>query len=192
MFPYHDENETERTPVITIAIITLCFGWISFRARALPARRMISGLRLHRQGEFTQQAPVGSGFRMDARHYCTVIAGPEYEIVFTSMFLHGGWMHLLGNMWFLWLFGNNMEDARARAFLSSICCADLLRPSASLAQCRFGAPMVGASGAISGVMGAYLVLYPRVGLHPGAARDSSSPPRAARVGHADLLGVCNS
>jgi membrane associated rhomboid family serine protease len=80
------------------------------------------------------------------------------------MFLHGSWMHLIGNMWFLWLFGNNVEDSMTRSrfvvfyLLSGIGAALLqvaLEPNSTI-------PMVGASGAISGVMGAYLVLYPRV------------------------------
>jgi len=84
--------------------------------------------------------------------------------VLTSMFMHGGWMHLIGNMWFLWLFGNNIEDSTTRprfvAFylLSGLAAAMgqvLANPSSEI-------PMVGASGAISGVMGAYLVLFPRV------------------------------
>ena len=85
--------------------------------------------------------------------------------VFTSMFLHGGWMHLLGNMWFLWLFGNNIEDSMTRPrFLVFYLLCGVWRG----AGCRLAAnphsamPMVGASGAISGVMGAYLVLFPHV------------------------------
>jgi membrane associated rhomboid family serine protease len=80
------------------------------------------------------------------------------------MFLHGSWMHLLGNMWFLWIFGNNIEDSmgRARFVVFYLLCGLV----AALAQVALnpasGVPMVGASGAISGVMGAYLVLYPRV------------------------------
>ena len=85
----------------------------------------------------------------------------------TSMFLHGGWFHLIGNMWFLWLFGNNVEDSMGRfryaAFyllcgLAAAATQTLLSPSSVV-------PMVGASGAISGVMGAYVVLYPRVRVH---------------------------
>ena len=80
------------------------------------------------------------------------------------MFLHGSWMHLLGNMWFLWLFGNNIEDSMTRPrFCSSICCAVWRRRWLQVvADPDSAVPMVGASGAISGVMGAYLVLYPRV------------------------------
>jgi membrane associated rhomboid family serine protease len=80
------------------------------------------------------------------------------------MFLHGSWMHLIGNMWFLWLFGNNVEDAMSRVqfvifYLLCGLAAGLLQVLTSTAS---AVPMVGASGAISGVMGAYLVLYPRV------------------------------
>jgi membrane associated rhomboid family serine protease len=80
------------------------------------------------------------------------------------MFLHGSWMHLLGNMWFLWLFGNNIEDAmtRPRFVVFYLACG----LAAALAQVWTNptsvVPMVGASGAISGVMGAYLILFPRV------------------------------
>ena len=80
------------------------------------------------------------------------------------MFLHGGWMHLIGNMWFLWLFGNNVEDSMGH--LRFIAFYLLTGLAAALGQVIVSpdsiVPMVGASGAISGVMGAYLVLYPRV------------------------------
>jgi membrane associated rhomboid family serine protease len=80
------------------------------------------------------------------------------------MFLHGGWMHLLGNMWFLWLFGNNVEDSMTRPrfvvfYLLSGLAAAMLQVWSNPAS---PVPMIGASGAISGVMGGYLVLYPRV------------------------------
>jgi membrane associated rhomboid family serine protease len=82
--------------------------------------------------------------------------------IFTYMFLHGGWMHFLGNMWFLWLFGDNVEDrlGRPRFLLFYLACG----VAAALAQFALapgsGIPPVGASGAISGVMGAYFLLYP--------------------------------
>jgi membrane associated rhomboid family serine protease len=82
----------------------------------------------------------------------------------TSMFLHGGWMHLLGNMWFLWLFGNNIEDSMGRLrFLLFYLLTGLAAAFGQVvANPNSVIPMVGASGAISGVMGAYLILYPRV------------------------------
>jgi membrane associated rhomboid family serine protease len=80
------------------------------------------------------------------------------------MFLHGGWMHLIGNMWFLWLFGNNVEDSmtRPRFLAFYLICGVAAAMAQVLAEPDSIIPMVGASGAISGVMGAYLVLYPRV------------------------------
>jgi membrane associated rhomboid family serine protease len=82
----------------------------------------------------------------------------------SSMFLHGSWMHLLGNMWFLWLFGNNVEDSMTRSrFVAFYLLCGL---AAAFAQVMVDAssaiPMVGASGAISGIMGAYIVLFPHV------------------------------
>jgi membrane associated rhomboid family serine protease len=102
--------------------------------------------------------PLGEGL------VCVVDPGPEASNILWSMFLHGSWMHLIGNMWFLWLFGNNIEDSMTRprfvAFyllcgLAAALLQVFVEPDSAI-------PMVGASGAISGVMGAYLVLFPRV------------------------------
>jgi membrane associated rhomboid family serine protease len=95
---------------------------------------------------------------------CVIDPGMQVSNVFTSMFLHGSWMHLIGNMWFLWLFGNNIEDSMTRPrFVAFYLLTGI---SAALAQVMAdpssAVPMVGASGAISGVMGAYLILFPRV------------------------------
>jgi membrane associated rhomboid family serine protease len=95
---------------------------------------------------------------------CLTDAGRQPLNVLTSMFLHGSWMHVLGNMWFLWIFGNNIEDSMGR--LRYVVFYLVAGVTAALTQVFLnpasGIPMVGASGAISGVMGAYLVLYPRV------------------------------
>jgi membrane associated rhomboid family serine protease len=166
MFPYHDENETERTPVVTIAIIAICvIVWIVVQGAGTDPKLAASVCNLGLvPGEFTQQAPVGSGFSMGNGMACIVDPGPEYSHVFTSMFLHGSWMHLLGNMWFLWLFGNNIEDSmtRPRFVLFYLLCGIAAAFLQILAEPSSPVPMVGASGAISGVMGAYLILYPRV------------------------------
>jgi membrane associated rhomboid family serine protease len=115
-------------------------------------------------GELTLSVPPGTSFPMGENIACLTDPGPQYRNVITSMFLHGGWMHLLGNMWFLWLFGNNIEDSMTRPrfvgfYLLSGLAAALAQVAAEPAS---AIPMVGASGAISGVMGAYLVLFPRV------------------------------
>jgi len=82
----------------------------------------------------------------------------------TSMFLHGSWSHILGNCLFFWVFGNNIEDSmgRLRFLLFYLVCGLAAAAAQVLVSPASPAPMVGASGAISGVMGAYLVLYPRV------------------------------
>ena len=80
------------------------------------------------------------------------------------MFMHGGWFHLLGNMWFLWIFGDNVEDAMGslRFFCFYLLCGLAAAAAQILADTHSPVPMVGASGAIGGVLGAYVVLYPRV------------------------------
>jgi membrane associated rhomboid family serine protease len=106
----------------------------------------------------------GTGFPIAEGLQCVIDPGAQSDHLLTSMFLHGSWMHLIGNMWFLWLFGNNIEDSmtRPRFVVFYLLCG----LAAALLQVAFepdsAAPMVGASGAISGVMGGYLILYPRV------------------------------
>ena len=83
------------------------------------------------------------------------------------MFLHGGWLHLLGNMWFLWLFGDNVEDAmgHVRFAVFYLLCGLAAFAAQALADPTSAIPMVGASGAIGGVLGAYARLYPRARVH---------------------------
>jgi membrane associated rhomboid family serine protease len=93
------------------------------------------------------------------------VFGPLPQVgLLTSMFLHGSWLHLLANMWFLWLFGNNVEDSMGHGrFLAFYLVAGLLAAAAHIWSAPDSVvPMVGASGAISGAMGGYLLLYPRV------------------------------
>lgn len=114
-------------------------------------------------GELTGRAagevmPLGEGL------YCVVDARPAWHTLLTSMFLHGDWLHLLGNLWFLWLFGDNVEDDLGHgAFVGFYVVCGL---GAALTQMVIdpgaAVPMVGASGAISGVMGAYIVRFPHV------------------------------
>jgi len=81
---------------------------------------------------------------------------------FTSMFLHGGWFHVIGNMWYLWIFGDNVEDRMEhfRYFAFYILCGIAAGFTHLFTNVRSGIPTVGASGAIAGVMGAYFILYP--------------------------------
>src|SRR5690606_8412217 len=97
---------------------------------------------------------------------CTLHPGGHLLAPLTSMFLHGGWLHLVGNMWFLHIFGNNVEDVMGRGrFVLFYLLSGLAAAGAQVAaQPGSTIPMVGASGAIGGVMGAYVLLYPRAGI----------------------------
>jgi membrane associated rhomboid family serine protease len=166
MIPYHDENETQRTPYVTIVLIALCVAaWLLLQGGggtlALAASVCDLGLI---PGELTASLAPGTRLPMGEGLVCVTEPGRQASNLLTSMFLHGSWMHLLGNMWFLWLFGNNIEDSMTRPrFVAFYLLSGL---TAALAQVMANPaseiPMVGASGAISGVMGAYLVLFPRV------------------------------
>ena len=92
---------------------------------------------------------------------------PAWRTMVTHMFLHGGWLHILGNLWFLWIFGNNVEDSMGhfRFLVFYVLCGFAAAGLQILSDPSSGIPMVGASGAIGGVMGAYVLLYPRVRVH---------------------------
>jgi len=165
MFPIHDENPTLRRPAVTLSLIgvTVC-AWLFLQGagseRALAASICSFGLIPAEVTGLpnTELVPVGHNL------VCQVEPGNAWHTAFTSMFMHGGWFHLIGNMWFLWIFGNNVEDSMGRfRFLVFYLCCGL---GAAFAQVFIDptstVPMVGASGAIGGVMGAYVVLYPRV------------------------------
>jgi membrane associated rhomboid family serine protease len=166
MFPYHDENETSRPAYVTAAIIAInVFVWLFVQGAGTPAALAASVCNLGLiPAELTQSVRPGTAFPMGDGIACLVDPGREPFHVITSMFLHGSWMHLIGNMWFLWLFGNNIEDSmtRGRFVIFYLLCGLAAALLQTMVNPRSIVPMVGASGAISGVMGAYLVLYPRV------------------------------
>jgi membrane associated rhomboid family serine protease len=170
MFPYRDDNPTIGTPVVTVALIGLnVAAWLLVQGMGAEPYLSKSVCELGLiPGELLGRIPPGYAVPVSETMACVV--DPEHHEWYTpvtSMFLHGGWLHLIGNMWFLWLFGNNVEDSmghfRYVAFylLSGVAAAaaqTIVNPTSPI-------PMVGASGAISGVMGAYVVLYPRVRVH---------------------------
>jgi len=167
MIPYRDENQTQRTPFITLGIIAInVLVWIFFQrgGQDIAVASSVCNYGLI-PGELTGLfRPGDPGFPMGGGMVCLADPGRQFSHLITSMFLHGSWMHLIGNMWFLWLFGNNIEDSMTRPrfvafYLICGLAAALAQVSANAAS---NVPMVGASGAISGVMGAYLILYPRV------------------------------
>jgi membrane associated rhomboid family serine protease len=153
MIPLHDDNPTEIAPLFTILFIAICvlvFFW---------------QLSLGGQGN---QAAVYSLGVIPAVLLNKVSLPPELALIpaeltiFTSMFMHGGFMHLAGNMLYLWIFGNNVEDAmgHVRFITFYLLCGIAAVFGQVLQNPASEIPMIGASGAISGVLGAYLLLYP--------------------------------
>jgi membrane associated rhomboid family serine protease len=169
MLPYRDDNPTLVTPVATMAIIALNVAvWVLVQGMGSePAlARSVCELGLI-PGDFLGRLPDGYAIRMGPGVACVVSGEPAWYTPLSSMFLHGGWLHLIGNMWFLWLFGNNVEDSmgRVRYVVFYLLCGLAAAGTQMFLNPSSGVPMVGASGAISGVMGAYVLLYPRVRVH---------------------------
>ncbi|WP_084462514.1 rhomboid family intramembrane serine protease [Oceanibaculum pacificum] len=154
MIPLSDDNPTERQAILTILLIVACIAVFAWQAslgddagnRAVYALGLIPSVLLG-----TQVLPAG------------VALVDPWMTVLTSMFLHGGWLHLGGNMLYLWIFGNNVEEAlgRVRYLLFYLLCGGAAAFLQVAADPASGVPMIGASGAISGVLGAYLLLFPR-------------------------------
>jgi len=166
MIPYHDENATIRPAYVTMAIIAACaVMWLLVQGAGamVPLAASVCNLGLI-PGELTGLLRPGMQFPIAEGLVCVIDPGAQSSHILTSMFLHGSWMHLIGNMWFLWLFGNNIEDSmtRPRFLVFYLLCGLAAAPLQVVFEPDSAAPMVGASGAISGVMGGYLVLYPRV------------------------------
>jgi membrane associated rhomboid family serine protease len=154
MIPLHDDNPTETTPVLTIAFIAACVVVFLYQVSLPPE----SGERF----VFAYGAIPAVVFGREALPL-EIAAVPASVSLLTSMFLHGGWMHLIGNMLYLWIFGNNIEDAmgHVKFLVFYLICGVIAALSHALTAPGSTVPMVGASGAISGVLGAYLLLYPR-------------------------------
>jgi membrane associated rhomboid family serine protease len=170
VIPYKDENPAELTPLVTVGIIGVnVLAWVLVQGaggndEALAASVCQLGLI---PGELLRTVPPGTAVPIGAGLHCVLSAAPHWSTVLTSMFMHGGWIHLLGNMWFLWIFGNNIEDAmgHARFAVFYLVCGVIAALTQVLVDPHSAVPMVGASGAISGVMGAYVLLFPRVRVH---------------------------
>ncbi|HEX8905402.1 MAG TPA: rhomboid family intramembrane serine protease [Longimicrobiaceae bacterium] len=154
MIPLRDDNPTELKPVVTIALIVANLAaWVLLQGAGLDQHAL-------------EQSVLVFGTKpceLTGAHPCRSGSGLGWAELLTSMFMHGGWEHILGNMLFLWVFGNNIEDSmgHTRFILFYLICG----VAAGLAHVALSPgsemPAVGASGAISGVMGAYVVLYPQ-------------------------------
>jgi membrane associated rhomboid family serine protease len=169
MFPVRDDNPHFLTPVTTYTIIALnALAWTLAQGLGTEPALSASVCRLGLiPGELLQTVPAGTSVPMSESTACVISPSPSWFTPITSMFMHGGWLHILGNMWFLWIFGNNVEDSMGhlRFAVFYVLCG----LAAAALQVAFSPdsaiPMVGASGAIGGVMGAYVLLYPRVSVH---------------------------
>lgn len=160
MFPLRDHNPTEIAPIFTVALgLVTVLAWIFVQGAGGGDAYFASICGL---GALPSAITGGAEVASLGRESCPVanVGGPG---LFTSMFLHGSWGHLIGNMWFLWVFGNNIEDSMGHLrFLAFYVVTGLAAAGAQIVMDPSSTvPMVGASGAISGVMGAYLVLYPK-------------------------------
>jgi membrane associated rhomboid family serine protease len=152
VFPLKDNIPTRRFPYLTVALIVVNVAVFVFFQDAGNA----SQTQYYDYGALPCDI-TGSGGACPAQGHPWVLT------LFTSMFMHGGWLHLGGNMLFLWIFGNNVEDAMGRPrFIVFYLLAGLAALFAQVvADPSSTAPTIGASGAIAGVLGGYLVLYPQ-------------------------------
>lgn len=168
MIPIGDENPTLRTPWVTYVILGLIFAvWFFVQGAGLDGYVLAASACNYGMvpGELTRMAEVGTGVPLGEGLACVVDREPINILTpFTSMFLHGGWGHLLGNALFFWVFGNNIEDSMGplRFALFYVICGLAAAAAHVFVEPASALPTIGASGAISGVMGAYLLLYPRV------------------------------
>ena len=146
MFPIRDHNPSLRTPYVTWALIAInVLVFLSY------------------VGLFESDVRLAAFYDDWALTPAKLMAGRGWETLITSMFLHGGWMHIAGNMLFLWIFGDNLEDCfgHVRFLLFYLACGVAAALAQVIPDPGSTVPMVGASGAIAGVMGGYLLLFPR-------------------------------
>ncbi len=155
--PLHDQNPLKVIPfqIVTFCVILLCVVVFLYQ-RYLPGeqeRALIVSFGMLPAVLFEQRQLAPE-----------LVMLPAELTLLSSMFLHGGWLHLIGNMAFLWVFGDNIEDSMGHwRFLVFYCACGMFASLAhALAETDSITPLIGASGGVAGVLGAYLVLHPRV------------------------------
>jgi membrane associated rhomboid family serine protease len=184
VIPVHDVNPVRRTPWVTyvlvainVAVLLLTPGALSTLAGSPgPATQCKQAAFYDRYAAIPRELTTGRPLRLVPSGQAVtgpqgvgcVLQRPAYDkspplSVLLSMFIHGGWLHLLGNMLFLAVFGNNIEDRMRKLpfLIFYLACGYVSAYGFTLANAHSATPLIGASGAISGVLGAYLVLYPR-------------------------------
>ncbi|MCB0873217.1 MAG: rhomboid family intramembrane serine protease [Actinobacteria bacterium] len=171
MIPIYDQAPTRRTPILTIGIILACFGVFLYQ-QTLPNDGSLNSFQAFvcEWGTVPAHTIEGPDPALDISRTsgdltCQGVSQlhDRWTGLFTGLFLHGDWMHLLGNMLFLWIFGNNVEDrlGRLRFLPFYLGCGALASLAQAITEPSSGIPSIGASGAISAIIGAYLVLLPR-------------------------------
>ena len=153
LIPLRDDNPSSITPAVSWVLIATCVLAFLWQLSLGPRDGQIAVYALG-----VIPVVLLEGARLPAE----VAMVPPLATVFTSMFLHGGWMHLIGNMLYLWIFGDNVEDSmgHGRFIVFYLLCGVAAVLAQALPDTHSQVPMIGASGAISGVLGAYLLLYP--------------------------------
>lgn len=152
MIPLRDINPTERFPIVTLLLIlaNIAVFFYELMLGDTAGENFVLNFAVVPAQLFSHGAAQGG------------MLASEYRLV-TSMFIHGGILHLAGNMLYLWIFGNNVEDSmgRSRFILFYVLCGVGAAYAHAASDRTSLVPMIGASGAISGVLGAYTLLYPR-------------------------------
>ncbi|RJQ16404.1 MAG: rhomboid family intramembrane serine protease [Nitrospiraceae bacterium] len=153
MIPFKDENPTKIFPFVTIALIVLNTAVLILQSFSRADSRIIT----YAYGAIPNYLLTFEG--LQPIH--------PFLTVFTSMFMHGGLFHLGGNMLYLWIFGNNIEDrlGHVRFIIFYLLCGLAAAYAHAITDPASQIPMVGASGAVSGILGAYLLLFPHARIH---------------------------
>ena len=169
MFPIRDENPTVHTSVATFILVAANAAvWVLVQGLGFEPALAKSVCRFGAvPGELLGSVPAGTRIPIGPGLVCVLDGSPQWLTVVTSMFMHGGWFHLIGNMWFLVVFGDNVEDVMGpvRFVVFYLLCGVAAVAAQMISNPASAIPMVGASGAIGGVMGAYVVLFPRAPVH---------------------------
>jgi membrane associated rhomboid family serine protease len=169
VFPIRDENPTAHPPITTVALIVANIAvWAGLQGfgfgQALPASLCEWALI---PGDLLGTVDPGTVIAVGADLGCRLDGSGSPVTLVSSMFMHGSWLHIIGNLWFLWIFGDNVEDVMGpvRFALFYVLCGLVAAAAQMISAPGSVVPMVGASGAIGGVMGAYAMLYPKARVH---------------------------
>lgn len=191
MIPIRDNNPTLHQPVVTVVIIVtniIMWFYVQGAGSELGLARSLCNYGLI-PGELLGSVVSNTKLQITGNYVCVLGDGGSVTTLISHAFLHGSWFHLIANMWFLWIFGDNVEDMmdRWQFVIFYLMCAFAAAVAQIVTAPGAITPMVGASGAIGGVMGAYARLYPKAEIHTvipiGFYITSASIPAAYMLGY---------